>query len=122
MNRSTASTSPAFGPEIVKFWALHEEHDDRNFVVSGEIEVVLYDVHPDSSTYGQISKLLIGESNRRLVSIPKFVWHADHNIGSKDAVILNMPTKAYNHANSDKYRLLLDTPHIPYSFNGMKGW
>ena len=33
-----------------------------------------------------------------------------------------IPTRPYDHANPDKYRLPIDTPLIPYSFGDAKGW
>jgi dTDP-4-dehydrorhamnose 3,5-epimerase len=56
------------------------------------------------------------------VNVPRNVWHADHNIGSADVVVINFPTQAYDHTNPDKYRLSLDTDLIPYSFGDVVGW
>ena len=109
-------------PGFVKGWGLHETHEDRYFILFGDMELVLFDPRPNSSTYGKVSKLLMSESNRRLVNIPAFVWHAEHNIGSKDVVVIDLPTKPYNHADPDKYRLPIGTPLIPYSFGAAHGW
>jgi dTDP-4-dehydrorhamnose 3,5-epimerase len=49
------------------------------------------------------------------------VWHADHNIGTTDVIVVNFPTKPYEHANPDKYRLPLNTDLIPYSFGNVMG-
>lgn len=108
-------------PGIVKGWGLHKKHDDRYFLISGEMQLVLYDVGPDSPTCGKVSTILMSEKDRRLINIPAFVWHADHNIGTTDAVVVNMPTRLYDHADPDKYRLPVDTPLIPYSFDRPKG-
>jgi dTDP-4-dehydrorhamnose 3,5-epimerase len=86
------------------------------------MEVILYDVREDSPTFGAISRVVLSEYNRRLMNVPKFVWHADHNIGTKDCIAVNFPTLPYDHANPDKYRLPLDTPLIPHSFPGARGW
>ncbi len=110
-------------PGIVKGWALHKTHADRYFLIDGELEVVLYDVRPDSPTCGKLSRLVMSDARRSLLRIPAFVWHADHNFGHRDARILNMPSRPYDHANPDKYRLPLDTDLIPHSFGpGVKGW
>ena len=53
--------------------------------------------------------------------IPAGIWHADHNIGSRDAVVVNFPTIPYDHASPDKYRLPLDTDRIPYRFEPSRG-
>lgn len=88
----------------------------------GEMELVLYDVRPDSSTCGLVSRIVLSEHHRRLVSVPKFVWHADVNIGQRNCVAINFPTSPYDHADPDKYRLPLDTPLIPYSLAGYRGF
>jgi dTDP-4-dehydrorhamnose 3,5-epimerase len=109
-------------PGYVKGWGLHKEHEDRYMILQGEMELVLFDPRPQSSTYGKVGKILMSEHDRRLVNIPSFVWHADHNIGSTDAVVIDMPTAPFNHENPDKWRLPIDTPLIPYSFGNAAGW
>ena len=109
-------------PGFAKGWNLHKLHEDRYFILQGELELMLYDVRPDSRTCGQLCRVVLSEYNRRLVNVPKFVWHADHNIGTRDVVVINFPTMAYDHANPDKYRLPLDSPLIPYKFVGARGW
>lgn len=109
-------------PGFAKGWNLHKEHEDRYFVLQGEMELVLYDPRPESPTRGEVCRLVLSEHNRQIVNVPRNVWHADHNIGSKDVVVVNFPTMAYDHANPDKYRLPIDTPLIPYSFAGARGW
>jgi dTDP-4-dehydrorhamnose 3,5-epimerase len=107
-------------PGIVKGWNLHREHEDRYALLQGEL--VLFDPRPDSPTCGEVCRIVVTEHNRCLVNVPRNVWHADHNIGTKDAVIVNFPTKPYDHANPDKYRLPLDTDLIPHTFGAAKGW
>jgi dTDP-4-dehydrorhamnose 3,5-epimerase len=109
-------------PGVVKGWGLHKEHEDRYILLQGEMELVLYDVRPDSPTCGEIRILHLTEQNRRIVNIPPLVWHADRNIGSKDVVCVNLPTRPYEHANPDKYRLPVDTDLIPHSFGNAQGW
>jgi dTDP-4-dehydrorhamnose 3,5-epimerase len=109
-------------PGCAKGWNLHKLHDDRYCLLQGEMELILYDVRPESSSCGVVSRIVLSEHNRRLVNIPKFVWHADVNVGSGDCVVVNFPTTPYDHANPDKYRLPLNTPLIPYSLAGLRGW
>lgn len=109
-------------PGYVKGWNLHREHEDRYFVVSGEMELVLYDPRPDSRTCGQVCRVALSGAARSIVNVPADVWHADRNIGSGDVLVVNFPTKPYDHARPDKYRLPLDSPLIPHSFGDLKGW
>ena len=112
----------ALRPGVIKGWALHKEHDDRYFILTGELEVVLYDARPDSPTKGLVSKVYLSHYDRRLINIPAGIWHADYNIGQTEAVIINCPTTQFDHNNPDKYRLPLDTDEIPYKFNNPQGW
>ncbi|HEX8664741.1 MAG TPA: dTDP-4-dehydrorhamnose 3,5-epimerase family protein [Beijerinckiaceae bacterium] len=110
-------------PGVAKGWNLHREHEDRYFLLQGEMELVLYDPRPGSPTFGRVSRMVLSEHNRGLVNVPRDVWHADHNIGTADVVVVNFPTRPYDHADPDKYRLPLDTPLIPHRFPpGTKGW
>lgn len=108
-------------PGVVKGWNLHREHEDRYALIQGEMELVLYDPRPDSPTAGEVCKIALSAHHRCLVNVPRNVWHADHNVGSTDVVVVNFPTTPYDHASPDKYRLPLDTDLIPYSFGNAIG-
>jgi len=109
-------------PGYVKGWGLHKTHQDRYFILQGEMELVLFDPRPNSSTYGHVCKIQMSEMNRRLVNIPTHVWHAELNVGHKDVVVIDLPTQPYNYQKPDKYRLPINTPLIPYSFGIARGW
>jgi dTDP-4-dehydrorhamnose 3,5-epimerase len=109
-------------PGVVKGWNLHRRHEDRYAILKGEMEIVLFDPRPESSTYGKVCRIVLSEHGRAIVNVPINVWHADHNIGATDVVVVNFPTTPYDHANPDKYRLPLDTDLIPHSFGNVKGW
>ena len=108
-------------PGMIKGWGMHKRHEDRYCLLFGDMEVLLYDDRPDSTTRGLVSKLVLSEHRRRLLNIPAGIWHADRCIGSKDAVVINFPTQPYDHENPDKYRLPLDTEAIPYRFADPQG-
>lgn len=103
-------------PKQIKGWVVHRTYDDRSFVSQGTIKFVLYDDRPDSPTYQRLNVLYLSEYERGYISIPAGVFHALENVGDTDAMFINMPTKGYNHANPDKYRLPLENDLIPYSF------
>jgi dTDP-4-dehydrorhamnose 3,5-epimerase len=109
-------------PGRVKGWGMHREHEDRYFILAGEMEVVMYDARDDSPTRGLVSRVVLSEYRRRLMNVPTGVWHANRNIGTKDVIVVNCPTTPYDHANPDKYRLPLDTDQIPYRFEDPRGW
>ena len=108
-------------PGMIKGWGLHKLHEDRYFVVRGEMELVMYDPRPDSPTFGKVSKVLLSAAQPRLVNVPRNVWHADRTLGTEDVMVVNFPTIPYDHANPDKYRLPLGTDLIPYSFDSRMG-
>lgn len=108
-------------PGCAKGWNLHQHHDDRYALMQGEMDLVLYDPRPDSPTCGEVCRIALTEADRCIVNVPANVWHADHNIGTKDVLVVNFPTIPYDHAAPDKWRLPLDTDLIPYSFAGVTG-
>jgi dTDP-4-dehydrorhamnose 3,5-epimerase len=109
-------------PGAIKGWVVHEKQDDRLFTSIGVQRWVLYDARPDSPTHGLINDLVFSERNRALLIIPKGVYHAVQNIGSTDAVFVNMPTQPYDHASPDKLRLPLKNDLIPFDFDaGRRG-
>ncbi|MEM1386752.1 MAG: dTDP-4-dehydrorhamnose 3,5-epimerase family protein [Pseudomonadota bacterium] len=106
-----------------KGWGLHKLHEDRYFLLDGRMEIVCYDVRPDSPTCGQISKIRLSPENPRMVTIPTHVWHANINIGAGSVRVINFPTMPYDHANPDKYRLPLRNDVIPYEIDpSIIGW
>ena len=107
----------AVRPGAVKGWVIHERQDDRIFHLSGTVHWALFDNRADSPTHGLINELVLSEKNRGLLIIPRGVYHAVQNIGITDAIFVNMPTRPYDHADPDKYRLPLKNGLIPFSFS-----
>jgi dTDP-4-dehydrorhamnose 3,5-epimerase len=109
-------------PGKIKGWHIHHLHDDRIFVSHGAIKVVLFDTRKDSPTFGAVNEIYRSEHQRDLMVIPAFVFHAHQNIGHTDALMISMPTRAYNHADPDVYRLPIENDVIPYHFEQLAGW
>jgi dTDP-4-dehydrorhamnose 3,5-epimerase len=109
-------------PGAIRGWAMHKLQDDRIAVVSGFVRWVLYDNRPESPTYRGLNVLTISERNRTLFTIPKFVIHACQNIGTVEAAFINFPTRPYDHANPDKYRIAHDGGLVPFRFDDAPGW
>lgn len=103
-------------PGWAKGWGLHKRHDDRYFILSGELEVVLFDDRPESPTRNLVASVVLSGYRRQLLNIPAGVWHADRNLGDTDAIVVNLPTIQYDHAAPDKYRLPLRNDYVPYTF------
>lgn len=100
----------------VRAWVYHRRQSDRLAYTMGRLRVVLYDLRPDSATYGVVNVIDVGAANKVLVTIPPFVVHGVQNRGDEDAFFVNMPTRAYDPANPDKSRVPVDHPGIPYVF------
>lgn len=109
-------------PGKIKGWVYHKEQDDRLFLSQGALKIVLYDMRDGSPTAGVIQEVCLSERNRGLLVIPRLVVHAVQNIGTQDALFINLPTKAYNHRTPDKFRISMTSGEIPYDFNRGPGW
>jgi dTDP-4-dehydrorhamnose 3,5-epimerase len=108
-------------PGKVKGWHVHRLHDDRIFISRGEVRVVLYDSREDSPTFGLVNEIFRSALDRDLMVIPIGVYHAHQNCGTEDALFISMPTRAYDHADPDVYRLPVHNDVIPYRFENTLG-
>jgi dTDP-4-dehydrorhamnose 3,5-epimerase len=109
-------------PKAIKGWVMHRLQDDRVFTALGVQRWVFFDQRPKSPTRGMLNCYTYGERNRVLIIIPKGVYHAVQNVGETDAVFVNLPTRAYNHADPDKYRLPPKNDLIPFDFSDEPKW
>jgi dTDP-4-dehydrorhamnose 3,5-epimerase len=109
-------------PGKLKGWVYHAKQHDRVFVSVGVLKWVLYDLRENSPTKHMINEFYMGERRPGLLTIPPYVAHATQNVGTIEAVFVNMPTRAYEHADPDKYRIPVESGVIPYSFDTGLGW
>jgi dTDP-4-dehydrorhamnose 3,5-epimerase len=103
-------------PAAIGAWSCHVKSVDRLFVNQGHLKIVLYDDRDESSTFGQLMELHVGDARPAFLVIPVGVWHGLQNLGPSEALMLNFPTRAYDYADPDHYRLPWDSPEIPYSW------
>jgi dTDP-4-dehydrorhamnose 3,5-epimerase len=87
--------------------ALQEAHGRLvyHFLCAGQMRVVPHDRRVRSPTFGAFAEFHLTEDSRALLLIPPGVWHADQNWGDRDSVVLNFPTRPYDRAAPDKYRI-----------------
>jgi dTDP-4-dehydrorhamnose 3,5-epimerase len=95
----------------------HALQDDRVSIIIGALRWGLYDDRPDSPTRGLVNDLVVSDRAPALLIIPRGVWHAVCNIGTADAIFVNMPTRPYDHATPDKTRLPVGSSRIPFDFH-----
>jgi dTDP-4-dehydrorhamnose 3,5-epimerase len=85
-------------------------------LIQGTMELVMFDPRPESPTYGQVYRSILSDKDPCIINVPKNIWHADHNIGDTDVIVVNFPTIQYDHSSPDKWRLPINTPLIPHAF------
>ena len=94
-------------PGRVRGWGLHQYSTDRLFVVKGLVSFVVYDGRIDSPTYGFVNEFKVTEKNPVLLTIEPNLYHGWKNIGTEEALIINMPTSMYDYDKPDA----LDMPY-----------
>ncbi len=104
-------------PGRIKGWGMHRFQADRYLVAGSRLRVVLYDGRTESPTYERFAEFHFTEASPGLLRIPPGVWHADQNWGDVDAVIVNFPTRPYDRANPDKYRIDPHSGEIPFDWS-----
>ncbi len=107
-------------PDRIRAWGLHQRSTDRLFVVNGLVEVVVFDGRNHSTTQGALNTFIVSKRNPSLIAVPPCVYHGWHNIGTTEAVIINMPTSTYDYDSPDALDLPWDSDEahrtIPYRF------
>lgn len=108
-------------PGVVKAWHLHKEQSDNVACVQGMIKLVLYDSREQSPTFKQVDQFYLGLHNPLLVQIPMGVYHGWTCVSAEEAIIVNVPTKCYDHDNPDEFRLDPHENDIPYDWERKDG-
>jgi dTDP-4-dehydrorhamnose 3,5-epimerase len=107
-------------PGRIRAWGLHRFSMDRLFVVSGLVTIVVFDGRNDSPTYNQVNAFTVSEKNPGLLLIPPNLYHGWKNIGTSEAVIINMPDRMYNYEMPDALDLPWDSEAarriVPYQW------
>ena len=88
-------------PGRVRAWGLHRRTTDRLFVASGLVHVVCWDGRAGSPTFGRLNEFTWSDRNPGLVAIPPDVYHGWKNIGTSEAIVVNMPTRPYTYDAPD---------------------
>ncbi len=108
-------------PGVVKAWHKHEKQADNVACIQGMIKLVLYDPREKSSTHKEVNQFLIGIHNPMLVQIPAGVHHGWMCVSKEEAIIVNIPTEAYNYEHPDEQRLDPHDNEIPYDWRRKDG-
>ena len=107
-------------PGVVKAWHYHKVQFDNFACVAGMVKLVLVDTRPGSSTEGEINEFVIGALNPTLVQVPPLVYHGWKCVSEETALVVNVPTEAYQYHAPNEYRL---EPHgtLPYDWSRRDG-
>jgi dTDP-4-dehydrorhamnose 3,5-epimerase len=92
-------------PGRVRAWGLHRNTTDRLFVVCGLVQIVVFDGRTGSSTFGKFNEITVSDKNPGLLTIAPLLYHGWKNIGTSDAVIVNMPDRMYDYDAPDALEL-----------------
>ena len=107
-------------PGRVRAWGLHQGLSDRLFVVDGLVKIVVFDGRNGSPTSGRINEFTVSARNPGLLIIPPNLYHGWKNIGTSEAIIINMPTRMYNYEAPDALDLPCDSEAahriVPYQW------
>jgi dTDP-4-dehydrorhamnose 3,5-epimerase len=76
-------------PGVVKGWHLHKKMTLNYVALKGNIKFVLYDARPESTTYGQIQEIFMGENQYVMVKVPPMIWNGFTCIGNEEAFVIN---------------------------------
>jgi dTDP-4-dehydrorhamnose 3,5-epimerase-like enzyme len=96
-------------------WYWHEHSIDRYVLLSGQLDVGLYDSRESSRTFGNFTVISLGAVGSGLpdaLRIPCFVWHS-LQWNSINNVLVNFKTPPYNKDRPDKFRI--NSSQIPPS-------
>jgi dTDP-4-dehydrorhamnose 3,5-epimerase len=93
----------------VRAWGLHQRSTDRLFVVEGLVRIVVFDGRAGSATHGHLNVFTVSPKNPGLLVIGPNLYHGWKNIGTNEAIIINMPTAMYDHDAPDALDLPWDS-------------
>ena len=107
-------------PGRQRAWGLHRQGADRLFVASGLVKFAVFDGRSGSPTYGCVNEVTMSETSPGLLIVPSNLYHGWKNIGTSEAIIINMPTRMYDYEAPDALDLPYDSEAaariVPYRF------
>lgn len=85
-------------PGAIKAWHHHSRMVLNYLVVTGSIQLALWDGRKGSGTYGQTQTIYMDEQNSQLVTVPVGVWNGFKGLGSSSSIVANCATEAHDPA------------------------
>jgi dTDP-4-dehydrorhamnose 3,5-epimerase len=107
-------------PGRIRAWGLHQRSTDRLFVAEGLVKIAVFDGREGSATFGRLNVFTVSPKNPGLLVIEPNLYHGWKNVGTSEAIIINMPTSMYDHDAPDALDLPWDSELarriIPFQF------
>ena len=108
-------------PGVVKAWHKHEKQTDNLACIAGMIKLALYDARPGSPTFKEINQFYLGLHSPVLIHVPAGIYHGWMCVSQEEAIVVNIPTEAYDHSVPDEQRLDPHVNDIPYDWKRKDG-
>jgi len=124
MLRSDSESFTKFGecyfsevfPGAVKAWKRHKVQTQNLSAPSGLIQLVIFDVRPDSKTFNNLLIIQTGRpDNYFRITIPPGLWYGFKCIGETPALLANCAD--FPHDKSESETLELHSNLIPHKWN-----
>jgi dTDP-4-dehydrorhamnose 3,5-epimerase len=88
---------------VVKCWHLHEIHTDQFAITRGKAQVTLFDVRPDSETFGHVNVFVTGALLPMAIRIPPRVLHGWKALSQPEIIVTNLQSHVYDPADEYKF-------------------
>ena len=105
---------------IIKAFHWHKSQDDLFYVVSGDAQVVLYDIRENSKTFKQTMTFKMNDKGHKLLFVPKKVAHGYKVLGKKPLIMLYFMSRSYKQKKPDEQRLAYDDKKIGFNWEKYK--
>lgn len=83
-------------PGVIKAWHHHSRMTLNYLVVSGSIQLGLWDGRKNSPTYQKAQTIYLDEQNSQLAVVPFGVWNGFKGLGPTSSVVANCATEAHD--------------------------
>lgn len=83
-------------PGVIKAWHHHSRMTLNYLVVTGSIQLGLWDGRKDSPTYGQQQTIYLDEQMSQLAIVPPGVWNGFKGLGASSSIVANCASEPHD--------------------------
>lgn len=106
-------------PGIIKAWHHHSKMTLNYYVVTGSIQLGLWDGRKESSSYGKSMTIYMDEQIPQVVVVPPGVWNGFKGLGASSSIVANCAT--HPHEADEITRKPFNDPSFGYSWETKNG-